>query len=96
MHGPRTSGPSPVDQSTSVASSFSPASRFFARSGCARLLVELRERGEVLRPGAHPRAERTADVFAVHHDLAERDVRGPGRFAVAVDDRVVARSNLGR
>jgi hypothetical protein len=33
MHGPDTSGPSPVAQSTSVARSLRPATRFFARSG---------------------------------------------------------------
>ena len=30
------------------------------------------------------RTERTADVFAVHHDLAERDVRGPGGLRLLV------------
>ena len=96
MHGPRTSGPSPVDQSTSVASSFSPSSRFFAAQRRARLLVELGQRREVLGRMLALRAERAADVLAVHHDLAERDVRGPGRLAIAVDDRVVARPHVGR
>ena len=37
-----------------------------------------------------------ADVFAVHHDLAERDIGGPGRLPVAHDDRVVAGLDVGR
>ena len=42
------------------------------------------------------RAERSSNVFAVHHDLAQRDVGGPGRLAVAVDDRVEAGLHVGR
>ena len=75
MHGPFTSGPSPVDQSTSVACSFSPTTRFFARNGVP---VFLYSSASVTRcsAGCSPCAPSdAADVLAVHHDLAERDVR---------------------
>src|SRR5450631_4076632 len=42
------------------------------------------------------RAERAADVLTVHHHLSERDVRRPGRFARARDDRVVTGLDVGR
>ena len=96
MHGPCTSGPSPVAQSTSVAWSFRPATRRFAVQRQASLLVRLGQRHEMLGGMLAPRAVRAPDVLAVHHHLAERDVRGPGRLPVARDDRVVARLDVGR
>ena len=89
MHGPLTSGPSPVVQSTSVASSLQPFEPLLRRAVAHRSSCSVSASvDEMLGRVVTVRAERTADVFAVHHDLAERDVRGPGRLAVAHDDRV--------
>ena len=91
---PRDRRPSTSRHRSPAASS--PATRFLPYSGSARLLVHLGQRHEMLRRVFTARALRPADVLAVHHDLAERDVRGPGRLAVAHDDRVVARLHVGR
>ena len=70
--GPATSGPSPVDQSTSVARSFSPVTRFLKPRNGGPVFLYMSARVVRLSGGVlAPTAQRPPDVLAVDHHLTQ-------------------------